>query len=94
MTQDEEGGRKLSDQAFLIKIAEANKAFGFINIYCGESSTLSSCCRLRSRISDLGYSNTFGSGSTKIGAWVCHPQLAPRGQTGQHGPPRFPRSGL
>lgn len=68
VTQDEEGGRRLADQAFLIKIAEANKAFGFINIYCGESSTLSSCCRLRSSISDLGYSNTFGSGSTKIGS--------------------------
>ena len=55
VTQDEEGGRRLADRAFLIKIAEANKAFGFINIYCGESSTLSSCCRLRSSISDLGY---------------------------------------
>lgn len=65
---NEQGERTLADQVFLIKIAEANTPFGFINIYCGDSSTLSSCCRLRSNINDLGYANTFGSGSTKIGS--------------------------
>ena len=62
------GGRTIQDKAFLKKIARHNLKYGFINIYCGESSTLSSCCRLRSSISDLGYSNTFGAGSTKIGS--------------------------
>ena len=62
------GGRTMQDKAFLKKIARHNLKYGFINIYCGESSTLSSCCRLRSSISDLGYSNTFGAGSTKIGS--------------------------
>lgn len=61
-------GRTIQDKAFLKKIARHNLKYGFINIYCGESSTLSSCCRLRSSISDLGYSNTFGAGSTKIGS--------------------------
>ena len=62
------GGRTIQDKAFLKKIARHNLKYGFINIYCGESSTLSSCCRLRSSISVLGYSNTFGAGSTKIGS--------------------------
>ena len=74
------GGRTIQDKAFLKKIARHNLKYGFINIYCGESSTLSSCCRLRSSISDLGYSNTFGAGSTKIGSLGAvtpnHPRLA------------------
>ena len=63
-----DGSRQIQDTDFLKKIARHNLKYGFINIYCGESSTLSSCCRLRSSISDLGYSNTFGAGSTKIGS--------------------------
>ena len=63
-----DGRRQIQDTDFLKKIARHNLKYGFINIYCGESSTLSSCCRLRSSISDLGYSNTFGAGSTKIGS--------------------------
>lgn len=34
----------INDEEFLRMIAEKNKKFGFINIYCGDSSTLSSCC--------------------------------------------------
>lgn len=34
----------INDESFLKMIAEKNKEFGFINIYCGDSSTLSSCC--------------------------------------------------
>ena len=60
--------RKIRDKEFLKNIAQHNLEFGFINIYCGKTSTLSSCCRLRSDASDLGYSNSFGSGSTKIGS--------------------------
>ena len=55
------------DKDFLKFISEENLKFGFINIYCGKSSTLSSCCRLRSE-QDNEYFNSFGSGSTKIGS--------------------------
>lgn len=66
--KEEAGTRVIQDQAFAAQIARANLKFGAINLYCGETSTLSSCCRLRSNVNDLGYSNTFGAGSTKIGS--------------------------
>jgi ribonucleoside-triphosphate reductase len=56
-----------TDQEFIKVIAEKNKRFGFINIYCGKTSTISSCCRLRSDNSSE-YFNSFGAGSTKIGS--------------------------
>ena len=34
----------IQDKSFLKFVAKHNKEFGFINIYCGASSTLSSCC--------------------------------------------------
>ena len=59
------------DEEFLEFIAKKNREFGFINIYCGKSSTLSSCCRLRSE-QKSEYFNSFGSGSSKIGSLgVC-----------------------
>lgn len=61
-------GRELADEAFVKNIARHNLRYGFINIYVGETSTLSSCCRLRSNAADLGYANSFGAGSTKIGS--------------------------
>ena len=48
-------------------ISEKNTEYAFINIYIGKSSTLSSCCRLRSE-TDNEYFNSFGSGSSKIGS--------------------------
>lgn len=60
--------REPADEAFLTSIARHNLRYGFINIYVGETSTLSSCCRLRSNAADLGYANSFGAGSTKIGS--------------------------
>lgn len=39
---DEEGN--IEDKDFMKFIAEKNLKYGFINIYCGKSSTLSSCC--------------------------------------------------
>ncbi len=70
---------EIQDEHFLNFISEANKEFGFINIYCGDSSTLSSCCRLRSE-QHSEYFNSFGSGSSKIGSLgVCSinfPRLA------------------
>lgn len=74
---DDDGN--ILDEEFAYFIAKQNLKFGFINIYCGKSSTLSSCCRLRSE-QDNDYFNTFGAGSTKIGSLgVCTgnlPQLA------------------
>lgn len=69
----------IKDNNFLRFISEHNKEYGFINIYCGDSSTLSSCCRLRSA-RDNEYFNSFGSGASKIGSLgVCSinfPRLA------------------
>ncbi len=69
----------IKDENFAKFIAEKNLEFGFINIYTGKSSTLSSCCRLRSE-ADNEYFNSFGSGSSKIGSLgVCSinfPRLA------------------
>ncbi len=62
---DDEGN--ILDEQFLDDIAYYNLMFGYINIYCGKSSTLSSCCRLRSEKDNL-YFNTFGAGSSKIGS--------------------------
>lgn len=59
---------EIQDEEFLEYISKENLSFGHINIYCGKTSTLSSCCRLRSNLEDLGYSNTFGAGGTKIGS--------------------------
>lgn len=62
---------EIMDDSFALEIANQNMEFGFINIYCGKTSTLSSCCRLRSE-TDNEYFNSFGSGSTKIGSLgVC-----------------------
>jgi ribonucleoside-triphosphate reductase len=71
--------KNILDEEFLDFIAEKNKKYGFINIYCGNTSTLSACCRLRSE-SDNEYFNSFGAGSSKIGSLgVCSinlPRLA------------------
>jgi anaerobic ribonucleoside-triphosphate reductase len=68
-TVDEDKNIRDTDFAYLI--AKHNCKYGFINIYCGKSSTLSSCCRLRSD-ADNEYFNSFGSGSSKIGSLgVC-----------------------
>lgn len=62
---------ELQDLGFVDYIAEKNMKYAFINLYMGKSSTLSSCCRLRSE-SDNEYFNSFGSGSSKIGSLgVC-----------------------
>ncbi len=58
---------EIQDETFLKMICEKNLKFGFINIFHGKSSTLSSCCRLRSEVNNE-YMNSFGGGSTKIGS--------------------------
>lgn len=69
----------IQDKEFKKFIARKNLKFGFINLYFGNTSTLSSCCRLRSDKS-MEYFNSFGSGSSKIGSLgVCSigfPRLA------------------
>lgn len=67
-TQADAKSPKIADQEFLKMVCEANQEYGFINFYIGETSTISSCCRLRSKADDLGYVNSFGAGSTKIGS--------------------------
>ena len=71
--------KNIRDEEFLNFIARKNQDYGFINIYCGDSSTLSSCCRLRSDKKNE-YFNSFGAGSSKIGSLgVCSinfPRLA------------------
>jgi ribonucleoside-triphosphate reductase len=59
--------KNILDKNFIKFIAKHNQKYGFINIYCGSSSTLSSCCRLRSDKANE-YFNSFGSGSSKIGS--------------------------
>jgi ribonucleoside-triphosphate reductase len=58
---------EVQDREFLRKICQFNLEFGFINFYAGATSTLSSCCRLRSDNS-RDYFNQFGAGGTKIGS--------------------------
>jgi len=61
---------EIQDENFLDFISNHNQKFGFINIFCGESSILSSCCRLRSE-QKSEYFNSFGAGSSKIGSLGC-----------------------
>jgi len=58
---------KIVDEEFLDFTAKANLKYGFINIYAGKTSTLSSCCRLRSD-GENEFFNTFGAGGMKIGS--------------------------
>lgn len=67
-TEEVDGERRIRDLDFLDTVSGYNLEQGFINYYMGDTSTLSSCCRLRSNVNDLGYANTFGAGSTKIGS--------------------------
>lgn len=61
-------GEEIVDKDFLQDMSERNMEFGFINFYFGTTSTLSSCCRLRSDLTNE-YFNSFGaSGSSKIGS--------------------------
>jgi len=59
--------RNVTDEYFLRLVCEKNLKYGWMNFYAGSTSTLSSCCRLRSE-ADHEYFNTFGAGGTKIGS--------------------------
>jgi len=59
--------KNILDEKFLYNVCVRNLKYGWINYYSGSTSTLSSCCRLRSE-ADHEYFNTFGAGGTKIGS--------------------------
>lgn len=69
--------RNVQDEEFLRWVLEADKQFRFINLYGGATSTLSSCCRLRSDRTNQ-YVNSIGSGSTRIGSLGVTTQNLPR----------------
>ena len=69
--------RNIQEEDFLKWVLEADKKFRFINLYAGATSTLSSCCRLRSDKTSK-YTNSLGSGSTKIGSLGVCSQNLPR----------------
>lgn len=64
-TKDEND--EIADKDFMMKVAEESCKYGAFEIYIGETSTLSSCCRLRSS-TDNQFFNSFGAGSSKIGS--------------------------
>ena len=76
---EETGRSEIQDPEFLSYICEKNEETGFINIYGGDTATLSSCCRLRSDKNNVFF-NSFGGASDSIGSMgvVCVnlPQLA------------------
>jgi len=69
---------KIQDKIFLDELCKFNQKFGFLNFYAGDTSTLSSCCRLKSNTKNEFF-NMFGSGSTEIGsasvASICLPTV-------------------
>lgn len=75
----ETGKNEILDQDFLEFICKKNEKNGFINMYSGDTATLSSCCRLRSDKNNAFF-NSFGGASDSIGSMgvVCInlPQLA------------------
>lgn len=60
LSLDENGD--INDENFVQMVAEQNGQFGFINFFCGKSTMVSSCCRLRSD-TESPYMNNFGVGS-------------------------------
>ena len=63
--------RNVLDEEFLKKMVNFNNKFCMINFYGGKTSTLSSCCRLRSDKENKYFSTLSGAG-TKIGSLgVC-----------------------
>jgi ribonucleoside-triphosphate reductase len=69
--------RNVLDTKFLKDIIKINKKYCFINMYGGATSTLSSCCRLRSDRSNK-YFSTLGSGGVKVGSLGVTTQNLPR----------------
>ena len=63
--------REIQDKEFLDKMIKANEKYCIINFYGGKTTSLSSCCRLRSDKTNTYFSTLSGAG-TKIGSLgVC-----------------------
>lgn len=66
MYKDENG--EIMDKEFLDIVSEINCYNGMFNIYTGDVSSISTCCRLRSDTGKLGYQNSLGAGGVSIGS--------------------------
>lgn len=62
--------REVNDKDFMELVCKKNLKYGWMNYYAGSTSTLSSCCRLRSDAEHVKHEwfNSFGAGGTKIGS--------------------------
>lgn len=69
--------RNIQDEEFLKWVLEADKEFRFINLYAGATSTLSSCCRLRSDKTNP-WMSSLGSSGSRIGSLGVCTQNLPR----------------
>lgn len=66
----------IKDMEFFVKMMKKNVFLAAENVYAGDSSTLSSCCRLRSDKSKI-FTNSLGGASSSIGSFgVCTVNLA------------------
>ena len=66
----------IKDIEFFEKMMKKNVLLASQNVYAGDSSTLSSCCRLRSDKSKI-FTNSLGGSSSNIGSYgVCTVNLA------------------
>lgn len=74
--EDENGRPKIVDTDFYNEMMKKNIKLGAMNVYAGDSSTLSSCCRLRSDKAKV-FTNSLGGSSSNIGSFgVCTVNLA------------------
>ena len=75
----ETGKQKIVDEDFYNKMMAKNSKLASQNVYAGDSSTLSSCCRLRSDKSKI-FTNSLGGSTSNIGSFgVCTVNLATLG---------------
>jgi len=70
--------RKPNDMEFVDFIAEQDLPYGALNFYAGETTSLSMCCRLRSKLNKKKeHTSSLGTGSVSTGSHrVCNIPLA------------------
>ena len=69
--------RNVQDEEFLRWVLKTDKKFRFVNLYGGATSTLSSCCRLRSDKTNP-WMSSIGSSGSRIGSLGVTTQNLPR----------------
>ena len=75
-TEVVDGKTVIKDEEFFERMMKKNVMLAAQNVYDGDSSTLSSCCRLRSDKSKI-FTNSLGGASSSIGSFgVCTVNLA------------------